>query len=265
MDYTGTLIKMEAELGSPVEYILPIGEQYFNISNYLDRWITLKYMGDIYCIKCGRKTNRSFFQGYCYPCFLSAPETSECIIKPELCRAHEGTARDLDWADEHCLKPQYVYLSLTSGLKVGVTRSSQIPARWIDQGAVRAIKLAETPNRYNAGLIEVEMKKYVSDRTAWQRMLKNNVDMEINLIEEKQKLQEKFPQGLRPYFMKDNTITEINYPVKQFPEKLKSINLEKNPVVSGEITGIKGQYLYFDNERVLNVRKYQGFTMQLSV
>ncbi len=265
VEFTGTLLKMIAELEIPVEYTLPIGAHQFNISNYIDRWITLKFSGDIFCVNCKIKTNKSFFQGYCYPCFLSVPMASECVLRPELCRAHEGVARDMDWAEEHCLSKQYVYLSVTSGLKVGVTRSSQIPTRWIDQGASQAIKLAETPNRYIAGLIEVEMKQYLSDKTAWQWMLKNITDREINLLEEKEKLEEKFPTELKPYYSNDNDITEIEFPVTEYPEKVKSINLEKTPVVSGELTGIKGQYLYFDNERVLNIRKYQGYSIQLSV
>ena len=182
MNFNGTLLKMITELTSPIEYYLPIGIQQLAISNYVDRRITINFLGDIFCIKCKRKINRSFAQGYCYPCFLVAPETSKCILKPELCQAQDGISRNQEWSNKHCLSPHFVYLSLTSGIKVGVTRESQIPTRWIDQGAIKAIKLAKTPNRLIAGLIEVEMKQYISDRTAWQRMLKNLVDRTTDLL-----------------------------------------------------------------------------------
>ena len=161
MNFNGTLLKMITELTSPIEYYLPIGIQQLAISNYVDRRITINFLGDIFCIKCKRKINRSFAQGYCYPCFLVAPETSKCILKPELCQAQDGISRNQEWSIKHCLSSHFVYLSLTSGIKVGVTRESQIPTRWIDQGAIKAIKLAKTPNRFIAGLIEIEMKQYL--------------------------------------------------------------------------------------------------------
>ena len=157
-----------------------------------------------------------------------------------------------------------MYLSLTSGIKVGVTRESQIPTRWIDQGAIKAIKLAKTPNRFIAGLIEIEMKQYLSDRTAWQRMLKNLVDETTDLLKTKQNLINKFPDKYTSFVHNDDDIIELNYPIIKYPEKIKSINLDKMPIVSGTLTGIKGQYLYFDNEKVLNIRKHQGYEVDFS-
>ena len=264
MEYIGKLLKMKTDFNNPVEYSINFEEKNLLISNYVDRWITIKFSGDIHCINCGKKTYKSFSQGYCYPCFISVPETSECIMRPELCRAHEGESRDMDWSKKHCLTSQYVYLSLTSGVKVGVTREKQLYTRWIDQGAVQAIKLAKTPNRYIAGLIELEMKKIVSDRTAWQRMLKNDIDTSINLLEKKNELVSYFSQNLKKHIDKDNNITNIFYPIHEYPQKIISINLDKEYKVSGQLTGIKGQYLFFDNERVLNIRKYQGYRVQIS-
>ena len=175
MRYNGTLLKMETKLANPIEYELPIGDELVYMNHLIGKYIAFKWLKEIYCVVCGRKTNKSFAQGFCYPCFLNAPETSECIFRPELCQAQDGIARDMEWAENHCLQEHFVYLAISSGVKVGVTRSGQIPTRWIDQGAWQTIKLAKTPNRYTAGLIEVALKEHISDRTNWQRMLKNQL------------------------------------------------------------------------------------------
>ena len=188
MQYNGTLLKMETKLANPVEYELPIGDELIYMNNLIGKYIAFKWLKEIYCVACGRKTNKSFSQGFCYPCFLNAPETSECIFRPELCQAQDGIARDMDWAEHHCLQNHFVYLAISSGVKVGVTRSGQIPARWVDQGAWQAIKLAQTPNRYTAGLIEVALKAYISDRTNWQRMLKNQLIEGVDLKEKKKEM-----------------------------------------------------------------------------
>ena len=65
---------------------------------------------------------------------------------------------------KHCLTDQHVYMSFTGNLKIGVTRNTQIPTRWIDQGATKAVVLCTTPNRYLAGVIEVHLKQFYSDR-----------------------------------------------------------------------------------------------------
>ena len=168
---------MNPEIGNPIQYSMILSDKILPINDYLDCNISLKWNGIINCVSCGKVTKKSFFQGFCYPCFISSPESSECILKPELCQAQEGISRDMEWSKKYCLSDHYVYLSLTSGVKVGVTRHSQIPTRWIDQGAIKALKIAKTPNRYLAGVIEVALKLFVSDRTSWQKMLKNEVDI----------------------------------------------------------------------------------------
>ena len=67
----------------------------------------------------------------------------ECVIKPELCRAHLGEGRDMEWEREHHLKDHYVYLAVSSGVKVGITRDTQVPTRWIDQVQVTQCLLLE--------------------------------------------------------------------------------------------------------------------------
>jgi len=265
MRYNGTLLKMEVKLANPIEYELPIGDELIYINHLLGKYITFKWLKEIYCVVCGRKTNKSFAQGFCYPCFLNAPETSECIFRPELCQAQDGIARDMEWAENHCLQDHIVYLAISSGVKVGVTRSEQIPARWIDQGAWQAIKLAKTPNRYTAGLIEVALKEHISDRTNWQRMLKNQLIEGVDLTLAKKDMIAHLPSELLNYISEKNDITEIHYPVNEYPNKVKSLSFDKLEEISGCLWGVKGQYLIFDDGTVLNMRKHTGYMVELEI
>ncbi len=264
MKHSGIILKMHSKLNNFVEYDLPIGDNFINMNKLIDKTIYLKWKGSIFCIACNRKTNKSFSQGFCYPCFINSPLTSECILRPHLCQAQDGIARDLDWAEEHCLKDHFVYLSITSNIKVGVTREKQIPTRWIDQGAYQAIKFAKTPNRYLAGAIEINLKEVVSDRTQWQRMLKNEINKEANLLDKKITLINYLNPEFKKYVYKKNNLIEINYPVEQYPTKVKSVSFEKTGEISGKLCGIKGQYLIFENGNVLNIRKHNGYDISLN-
>jgi hypothetical protein len=259
MEKEGNLLKMLTQRGQYAQYFLRIGADQIYMNDLIGREIKLQYNHKINCIRCGRETSKSFFQGYCYPCFRDAPETDECILHPEKCQAHEGISRDMEWSKTHCLIDHYVYLAVSSGLKVGVTRHNQIPTRWIDQGAHQAIKLAKTPNRYLAGLIEVDLKQFLADKTNWQQMLKNQVKRPVNLLEEKQKASENLRADMQKYLIEDNTIEEISYPVEQFPEKVKSLSFDKIDEYKGKLKGIKGQYLIFEDGKVFNVRKHNGY------
>lgn len=263
MEYTGIIRKMEVFPEKVVHYLLPLGEQKVAMNELLGSSVTMEYLGHIHCIRCGRETKKSFAQGFCYPCFISAPETEECVLRPELCRAHEGVARDMEYATKHCLTDQVVYLSLTSGIKVGVTRLSQVPTRWIDQGAIRAIEFGRTPNRHTAGLLEVAMKSHIADKTNWRKMLSGSDPGDLDLLAEKQRLSALVPEELTAYISDDNRQIELEYPVIQYPVKIKSLNFEKDPVVSGQLLGIKGQYLMLDGNRVINMRKFGGYQVRL--
>jgi len=254
---------MSAELSSPVNYTLVLGTEKILMNPILGKHIKISYLNEINCIRCGRKTSKSFHQGYCYPCFMTAPETDDCILNPELCRAHEGISRDMEWSKNNCLQDHYVYLAISSGLKVGVTRKSQIPTRWIDQGASRAIKIAQTPNRFLAGIIEVDLKKYFADKTNWRNMLVNKIDTETQLIEQKSKARALIKKDLLKYFIDDDTITELNYPVIEYPQKVNSVSFDNNPVIEAILIGIKGQYLIFNDGTVFNVRKHNGYKVEL--
>ena len=253
---------MEAFPENVVQYFLPLGKQKINMNELIGMPIIMEYLGHIHCIKCGRETRKSFAQGYCYPCFTTAPETEECVLRPELCRAHEGVARDMDYAKRHCLSDQVVYLSLTSGIKVGVTRGSQVPTRWIDQGAIRALEFARTPNRYNAGLLEVALKDHLADKTNWRLMLSGSDPGDMDLLQEKLRLIPLVPADLASYITEEKQEVVLEYPVIQYPEKIKSLNFDKDPIVSGVLMGIKGQYLMLDQDRVINMRKFGGYLIR---
>jgi len=262
--YSGILHKMHTKLDGMVEYTLKLDEEVIDMNMLIGANIKLNYLNEIHCVECGAITKTSFAQGYCYNCFTTSPHTEDCVLKPEMCRAHEGIARDMAWAEEHCLQEHYVYLALSSDVKVGVTRSTQIPTRWIDQGASSAIKLAKTPNRYTAGLIEVELKKYFSDKTSWQKMLKNEIITE-NLIEHKNKAIGLLTGDLQKYTALEQEILQIEYPVLDFPTKVNSINFDKYDHFEGKLVGIKGQYLILDDGSVFNVRRHTGYKVSLQI
>jgi hypothetical protein len=262
MRYEGNIHKMKTELASPVNYFLPIGENQIVMNDLIGKEIKMNFSGQINCIKCGKRTKTSFHQGFCYNCLQTAPEASESVIRPELSKSHLGIARNLEWAEKHDLVDHFVYLAVSSEVKVGVTRNHQIPTRWIDQGASYAIKLATTPNRHIAGIIEVFLKNHFTDKTNWRAMLKNEINENINLPEEKEKVIQLLPSELRKYIESDNSTTTIEYPVQQYPKKIKSVGFDKLPTIEGVLQGIKGQYLIFENETVLNIRKHNGYFLQ---
>jgi len=243
-----------------VVYHLPLEHELIPMNELIGKNISLRFENEIYCINCEKKTHKSF-QGFCWSCFSTSPENAECILRPELCLAHEGKGRDIEWEKNHHMQEHFVYLALSSGIKVGVTRSTQVPTRWIDQGASSVIRLAKVPYRYLAGVIEVEMKKYFTDKTNWQKMLKGE-DLEgINLVEEKWKAEEYLGTGLKQYYSEDDSIITLNYPVLNYPTKIKSVDFEKQNQISGKLTGIKGQYLIFEDNSVLNIRKHCGYVI----
>jgi len=259
MQLSGNLIKMRSEAADPVRYFLTLGDVEIDMNSLLGKEIAMKHNGVINCIHCGKKTNKSYSQGFCYNCFLTAPEADESVICPELSKAHLGIARDMEWAKEHDLIDHFVYLSITSDLKVGVTRHTQIPTRWIDQGAVQAIKLARTPNRHIAGVIEVFLKRFVADKTQWQAMLKGNINTDVDLLADKVRLVEKLPGELRKYAEPDNLVSMFNYPISSKIENISSTGFDSTVEIAGRLAGIKGQYLIFDDGRVLNIRKHNGY------
>jgi hypothetical protein len=249
-----------------------------DLNQYLGKKIKLEYQDQINCINCGRKTNKSFNQGYCFPCLNTLAECDSCIIKPELCHFDRGTCRDPEFGESNCNIEHSIYLSLTSGLKIGITRQHQEKTRWVDQGAVQALRILTVKRRWHAGLIEAELAKNMADKTNWRKMLKNEYEA-VDLREEKKILLEKIKNIIELAYLDDDLsyiidekliskdfereLQDIKYPVLEYPKKLSSFNLDKNPIVEGTLEGIKGQYLLMDTG-VINLRKYAGYLVEFS-
>ena len=240
-------------------------EKSIPLNEYIGKKISLAFSGEIYCKKCGNKTKTSYNQGFCYKCFKNAPESAECIIRPELCRAHLGEGRDVEWEEKKHNQPHYVYLAATDVGKGGGTRITQMPTRWIDQGASEAIILAETPNRYLAGVIEVALKSEFTDKTNWRKMLLNHIDESIDLEEIKWRLEELLPSDIVEYFSEEDDVTTIDYPVLEYPIKITSLNLDKSPEIKGRLLGIKGQYFLLDSGRVINIRRHTSYKVKFQI
>ena len=254
---------MRTKLEEQVQYNLVSEDVNIDMNAQIGRKIKIKFEGVTQCMSCNQY-KKLFAQGVCFDCFNSSAMASPCIIRPELCEGHLGKGRDIEWEKTNHVQPHIVYFAVASGLKVGVTRETQVPTRWIDQGASYAIKIAETPYRQLAGELEVALKGSFSDKTNWQRMLKNEI-ADYDLVEEKWELEGLLPMGLIDYMSEDDEITEINYPVLSFPEKIKSVNLDKVPEIEQQLLGIKGQYLIFDDNKVLNVRKFEGYHVEIDL
>jgi hypothetical protein len=263
MQYQGVLTKMASEFLYPIQYYLVFENDFINMNQLLDKTITIQFVG-YQCLNCG--FNRPIYrQGFCKSCFFDIPQAADWIMRPELSTAHLGREdRDLEYEKRIQLKPHIVYLANSSSVKVGVTRKGQIPTRWIDQGAHEAIEIVEVPNRYLAGITEVALKDHVGDKTNWRTMLKNEI-VDENLVEWRDRLRQFIPDETKEYFIESNTETNIEFPVLQYPEKPKSLNLDKTPNYSGVLKGIKGQYLIFEDQTVFNVRGSEGYVVSILI
>jgi hypothetical protein len=268
---SGHLRKLKVQLLDPVRYTLLLDEQELPLNDLIGSRISLHFSGEIHCQACGRKTSKSYSQGFCYPCSQKLAQCDLCIMRPESCHYHKGSCREPQWGLDHCFQPHIVYLSNTSGMKVGITRKEQIPTRWIDQGATQAVAMIAVTSRYHSGLLEVLFKQHVDDRTDWRKMLKG-ANNDIDLISERDKLVALCADGIRvlgeqfgadsDQILQDELI-QIAYPVDSYPEKVVALNLDKTTEISGTLLGIKGQYLILDSG-VLNIRKFAGYLVTFS-
>ncbi len=268
----GTLSKMSVRLEAPVQYGFRLGEADIAANPLIGRQLRLEYLGAIHCIHCGRKTKKSFSQGYCYPCFTKLAQCDSCIISPEKCHFHEGTCREPEWGERFCMTDHVVYLANSSGIKVGITRASQVPTRWIDQGASQALPIVRVATRQQSGFVEDLLRSQVADRTNWRAMLKGEAPpLDLAAIRDElfdtcaegmRALQDRFGlQAIQP--VTDLAPIEISYPVDAYPTKVVSFDLDKTPVVEGTLRGIKGQYLILDTG-VINLRKYTAYQLAIS-
>lgn len=269
----GPLAKMRTALeGEQAQYQLRVGDEALDLNGLLGNTLKLTFLEQINCVHCGRATKKSFNQGYCFPCFKRLAQCDSCIVSPEKCHYFEGTCREPEWGDEHCMIDHIVYLANSSGVKVGITRHSQVPTRWIDQGAVAALPIYRVSNRLQSGLLETIYKAHVADKTSWQAMLKGSPD-EVDLAARRDELaaecanevamlQQRF--GVQALQAIDSVPPQhISYPVLEYPTKVKSMNFDKQAEVEGQLLGIKGQYLIFDTG-VINIRKFGGYQVAFS-
>jgi len=264
---TGVIRKMAVEASDPISYWLPIGDESVALNVLIGSEISIEFTGNIYCIECGRRTKKSFNQGHCFSCVRRLAACDLCIVKPELCHYDQGTCREPGWGEMHCMQPHVVYIANSSGLKVGITRASQIPTRWIDQGAIQALPIFEVDSRLQSGLVEMALKQYVSDRTDWRKMLKGkpsplDLELERNHLYLKAAVDlEKCSASIGSASMRTKLGEQefhCRYPVIEYPTIVKSHNFDKQSRVEGCLLGIKGQYMIFDTG-VLNIRKFGGY------
>lgn len=259
MKVSGNILKMKTTLSNPVKYELPIGDELVDMNAFIGKKIKLTFDGQINCISTGEKISKSYNQGYSFRASQKLAACDICIVKPELCHFADGTCREPEWGEKNCFAPHIVYLSVSSHLKIGITRESQVPTRWMDQGASFALPILKVNDRLTSGLIEKEIAKTMSDKTNWRKMLQNDVQ-EVDLEQAREDIFEEFADLLDDFDADDldEEIITINYPVTEYPEKIKSLGFDKLPTIEGTLNGIKGQYLILDCG-VLNMRKHQGY------
>lgn len=257
----------------PVNYQLRLDEQTIPLNEFLQQHISLEWAGEIHCCHCGRKTKKSFSQGFCYPCFSKLAQCDSCMMSPEKCHFAQGTCREPEWAESVCFNDHIVYLANSSGLKVGITRANQMPTRWLDQGAAQALPIARVKNRRLSGLIEDLLRSQVADKTNWRTLLKQDAEP-LDLVAERDRLLAEFAADIHQIeqqegpgsvsLLTDSAVENFRYPVLQYPTKISSHNFDKNPLVSGRLQGIKGQYLILDTG-VINLRKFTSYHIHFSV
>ena len=263
MKITGTIRKMQTELKETVQYYLVYPDNFLHVNQLLDKNISLRHVANE-CLNCGLD-KKIWRQGFCYDCFTDIPQAGDWIMKPELSRAHlDEEDRDLEYEKKVQLKPHIVYLANSSNIKVGVTRKTQVPTRWIDQGAHEAVAILETPNRYLAGIAEVALKDHVADKTNWRKMLTNDV-VDEDLLRCRENLLQYIPKEAQEYILDNEKEWQINFPVLEYPKKVTSVNLAKTPEHKGKLKGIKGQYLIFKDGKVMNLRSHEGFVVEIVI
>jgi hypothetical protein len=274
---SGNIKKMSVDVNADnlAQYQLNVGDTAINMNDVIGKRVSVNYQATINCVHCGRKTKKSFNQGYCYPCLTKLAQCDICIIKPEKCHYDQGTCRDPSWGEANCLQSHFVYLSNTGNAKVGITRfvTDGVSSRWIDQGASQAIPILRVQNRLMSGLVETALKAQIADKTNWRKMLQGEAEhIDLNALKETllknaapqlNQLQNQF--GIQSIADIDSDIININYPVDVYPTKIKSINLDKELGFEGQLQGIKGQYLLLDHDRVINIRKYSGYHLDIEI
>ena len=266
MQFRGQLLKMATQNAKPIQYFLNLSGDLLNMNQLIGKKIKIRHIG-YQCVECG-SDQKVYRMGFCKKCFFESPYASDTIIRPELSRAHLGEEeRNIEIERQIQLVPHIVYLAYTGEVKVGVTREHQIPTRWIDQGATFALPIAVTENRYEAGMIEVALKQHLPDKTSYRKMLQelsDDFEDEVDLQDFRNKIETYFPDSFHNFYRNDAEIVKLDFPY-QAPSKITAFTLDKNQVFEGKLTGIKGQYLSFEDGNVMNVRSHEGYVVELEI
>ncbi len=263
MQFSGQILKMISQNGQPIQYFLNLNNDLLNMNQLFGKSLSVKHIG-YQCVNCG-SDEKIYRMGFCKKCFFESPYASETIIRPELSTAHLGISeRDLEVEKSIQLVPHIVYLAYTGDIKVGVTREAQVPTRWIDQGATSALVIANTDNRYEAGMIEVELKKHISDKTNYRKMLQNTLEDGLDLTDFRDKIADSFPEDFKKFLTTDQPVINLEYPYSS-PEKVNTFTLDKMPEFQGVLKGVKGQYLHFEGDNFINVRGHEGYVIDLQI
>lgn len=263
MRISGHLKELSHQHENPVKYFLQVNDEKIQINQYINRQVKIKFLNEINCVHCGREIKKTYNNGYCYPCFIKLPQNDICIVKPNLCHYDNGTCRDELFGQDYCLLPHYVYLALSSDVKVGITRKTNAFRRWIDQGAVQSIPIAELPTRKKAGDLEIFLSQHLPDKTNWRKMLKGEIAKK-DILEVREEIRPLIPEEFQSYLLDEKLINEFIYPITESLDKIKSVTLDKMPEVVGKLLGIKGQYLILDIG-VFNIRKHTGYKVDVEL
>jgi hypothetical protein len=269
---SGVLAKLSVEASSPAAYVMSLENQAIDMNALIGSNIEICFTGHITCCHCGVETRRSYGGGHCYACFKTLASCDLCVVSPDRCHFFEGTCREPDWGESFCMQPHLVYLANSAGLKVGITKPSQVPVRWLDQGASQALIILRTATRQQAGLVEAALAQTVRDRTDWRALVAGEaraVDLDAargQLARQASAaltaLDRRYPGALQP--ADDEVARVFSYPVSRYPRQFERFTLDTAATVRGRLVGIKGQYLLFDTG-VFNVRQHTSYHVQLSV
>ena len=261
--FSGVLKKMVSIHDNPVRYIMDFDDDLVFLNQIIGKKIKIHKTG--YCCLSCYENLQIFANVFCKKCFFESPMAGDWVMKPELSKAHlEIEDRDISYEKKVQLQNHIVYLSKTSGIKVGVTRSNSMTTRWIDQGAIEAVVLIEVPNRYLAGLAEVKLKEKFSDKTNWRRMLTSNIEEE-DITNNKKMALDSLGSEFEEFFKTDSEVLKFNYQIDKSIDSVKSISLKKSDDIEGILVGVKGQYLIFDDSSVFNVRSNEGYVVDISI
>ena len=263
----GPLVKLVSAPTDPASYTLCVDTEpakTLPLNAVLGRGVEIRFLDRITCRYCASVTKKSYGEGYCYPCFKHLARCDLCVVSPDRCHYHLGTCREPTWGESFCMQPHRVYLANTTGPKVGITRAGHELVRWIDQGASQGLLMCAARTRRLAGLVEVSFAEHITDRTDWRRLVSRDT-APVDLMGLREELKSKLgplPEGVS--WLQGQAPITLRYPMRRYGGKIRRLLLNKEPVVRGNLLGVKGQFLLFDHG-VFNVRQHTSYHVRVTV